>query len=255
MWHFLDERQEAVLQKYKLKGESNQQFVERVTYSDKDLYQIFERKEAIWGGRNLYAIGREGNITGSNCYVATDPSDSLEDIYRADYHLARTYSYGGGQGLNLSKIRPKNSKVNNTSNTSPGPMVFAEKYSHTTLNTQQAARRGALMLMMNIDHPDIIDFATAKLDLTKINGANISIAMTDEFMEAVLNDEMWEMKFETPYEVITKKVKAKELMEVIAYANHTMGDPGMIFIDNVNNYHLLSEYPDVKFTATNPCGD
>ena len=255
MWKYLDERQEAVLQKYKLKGETNEKFIERVTFGDQNLRDIFQRKEAIWGGRNLYAVGREGNITGSNCYVATDPEDSLEDIYRADYHLARTYSYGGGQGLNLSKIRPKNSKVNNTSNTSPGPMVFAEKYSHTTLNTQQASRRGALMLMMNIDHPDIMDFATAKLDLTKINGANISIAMTNDFMEAVLNDELWEMKFETPYEVITKVVRAKELMEVIAYANHTMGDPGMIFIDNVNDYHLLSEYPDVTFTATNPCGE
>ena len=255
MWHFLDERQEAVLYKYKLKGETNEQFVDRVTHGNKDLYQIFQRKEGIWGGRNLYAVGREGNITGSNCYVATDPEDSLADIYRADYHLARTYSYGGGQGLNLSKIRPKNARVNNTSNTSPGPMVFAEKYSHTTLNTQQASRRGALMLMMNMDHPDILDFATAKLDLNKINGANISIAMRDDFMEAVENDTDWEMTFETPYEIITKRVRARDLMEVIAYANHTMGDPGMIFIDNVNNYHLLSEYPDVKFTATNPCGE
>jgi len=255
MWDNLDERQEVVLSKYKKKGETHEEFIERISLGDKELYEIFKNKEGLWGGRNLYAIGREGNITGSNCYVATDPEDSLEDIYRADYHLARTYSYGGGQGLNLSKIRPKDAKVNNTSSTSPGPMVFAEKYSHTTLNTQQAKRRGALMLMMNIDHPDVLDFATAKLDLTKINGANISLAMTDDFIKAAANDEMWEMSFETPYEVITKRVRARDLMEVIAYANHTMGDPGMIFIDNVNNYHLLSEYPDVKFTATNPCGE
>lgn len=255
MWDNLDERQEVVLSKYKKKGETHEEFVERVTFGNKELYEIFKNKEGIWGGRNLYAIGREGNITGSNCYVAKDPEDSLEDIYRADYHLARTYSYGGGQGLNLSKIRPKDAKVNNTSSTSPGPMVFAEKYSHTTLNTQQAKRRGALMLMMNIDHPDVLDFATAKLDLTKINGANISLAMNDEFMKAAANGDMWEMTFETPYEIITKKANAKDLLEVIAYANHTMGDPGMIFIDNVNNYHLLSEYPDVKFSATNPCGE
>lgn len=255
MWDNLDERQEVVLSKYKLKGETHEEFLRRVTFGNEDLFNIFLNKEGIWGGRNLYAIGREGNITGSNCYVATDPEDNLKDIYRADYHLARTYSFGGGQGLNLSKIRPKDAKVNNTSSTSPGPMVFAEKYSHTTLNTQQAKRRGALMLMMNVDHPDILDFATAKLDLSKINGANISIAMTDYFMEAVAKDTMWEMTFETPYEIITKFVKARDLMEVIAYSNHTMGDPGMIFIDNVNNYHLLSEYSDVYFTATNPCGE
>jgi len=255
MWDNLDERQEVVLSKYKKKGETNEEFIQRISLGDKELYEIFKNKEGLWGGRNLYAIGRDGNITGSNCYVATDPEDSLEDIYRADYHLARTYSFGGGQGLNLSKIRPKDSKVNNTSSTSPGPMVFAEKYSHTTLNTQQAKRRGALMLMMNIDHPDVLDFATAKLDLSKINGANISLAMSDAFIHAAANDDTWEMTFTTPYEKITRRVRARDLMEVIAYANHTMGDPGMIFIDNVNNYHLLSEYPDVKFTATNPCGE
>jgi ribonucleoside-diphosphate reductase alpha chain len=255
MWHDLDERQEIVLSKYRQKGESIPQFIDRVTFGNAELKKIFEQKEGIWGGRNLYAIGREGNITGSNCYVATDPTDSLEDIYRADYHLARTYSYGGGQGLNLSKIRPKNSAVNNTSNTSPGPMVFAEKFSHTTLNTQQEQRRGALMLVMNIDHPDIIDFATAKLDLNKINGANISIAMTNDFFTAVALDEDWEMEFETPYQFIKKIVRAKDLMDVITYANHTMGDPGMLFIDNVNDYHLLSHYPNVKYTATNPCGE
>jgi ribonucleoside-diphosphate reductase alpha chain len=255
MWDNLDERQEVVLSKYKLKGETHEEFLKRVTFGNEELFEIFKNKEGIWGGRNLYAIGREGNITGSNCYVAKDPEDSLEDIYRADYHLARTYSFGGGQGLNLSKIRPKDAKVNNTSSTSPGPMVFAEKYSHTTLNTQQAKRRGALMLMMDVSHPDILDFATAKLDLTKINGANISLAITDDFMEAVENDGIWEMTFETPYQIITRTAKARDLMEVIAYANHTMGDPGMVFIDNVNRYHLLSEYPDVKFTATNPCGE
>jgi ribonucleoside-diphosphate reductase alpha chain len=255
MWNDLDERQEIVLSKYRKKGESVEQFIDRVTFGNPELKEIFEQKEGIWGGRNLYAIGREGNITGSNCYVATDPSDSLEDIYRADYHLARTYSYGGGQGLNLSKIRPKNSAVNNTSNTSPGPMVFAEKFSHTTLNTQQEQRRGALMLVMNIDHPDILDFATAKLDLSKINGANISIAMTQDFFNAVALDKDWEMEFQTPYQYIKKTVRAKDLMDVITYANHTMGDPGMLFIDNVNDYHLLSNYENVKYTATNPCGE
>jgi len=122
--------------------------------------------------------------------VVTDPEDSLKDIYRADYEIARTYSYGGGQGMNLSKIRPKGAKVNNSSNTTPGVMVFAEKYSHTTLNTQQESRRGALMLVMNIDHPDAIDFITSKLDLSKINGANISLAITDDFMKAYNDDDI-----------------------------------------------------------------
>ncbi|MDD3123613.1 MAG: adenosylcobalamin-dependent ribonucleoside-diphosphate reductase [Candidatus Izemoplasmatales bacterium] len=254
-WKDNDERQDLILQKYILHNESKQDFLKRISLGKASLEKVFRKKEAIFGGRNLYAIGREGNITGSNCYVTEDPEDNLESIYKVDYQIARTYSYGGGQGMNLSKIRPKGAKVNNSSNTTPGVMVFAEKYSHTTLNTQQDNRRGALMLVMNIDHPDIIDFITTKLDLNKINGANISIALTDDFMLAAKNDESWVMKFETPYELIEKRVPARKLLELLGYAAHTMGDPGVIFIDHVNDYHLLSEYPDVHFSATNPCGE
>jgi len=254
-WGDNDERQDLILQKYLLDNETKRDFIKRVAINRPALEKILRHKEAIFGGRNLYAIGREGNITGSNCYVTEDPQDNLESIYKVDYQIARTYSYGGGQGMNLSNIRPKGAKVNNSSNTTPGVMVFAEKYSHTTLNTQQDNRRGALMLVLNVDHPDIIDFITTKLDLNKINGANISIALTDDFMNAVENDDIWTMKFETPYEVIEKRVKAKQLLELIAYSAHTMGDPGIMFIDKMNDYHFLSEYDEVKFTATNPCGE
>lgn len=254
-WSDNDERQDMILTKYLLAGETKKQFIERTTFGRLALRKIFRNKEAVFGGRNLYAIGREGNITGSNCYVTQDPEDNLESIYKADYQIARTYSYGGGQGMNLSKIRPKGAKVNNTSNTTPGVMVFAEKYSHTTLSTQQDNRRGALMLVLNIDHPDIIDFITTKLDLNKVNGANISIALKDDFMMAVKNDESWKMNFETPYEKIEKVIKARDLLELIGYSAHTMGDPGVIFIDHMNDYHFLSEYEDVKFSATNPCGE
>jgi|GEM_PF-530996 len=254
-WSDNDDRQDMILQKYLLRNETKKDFIKRVSLGKPSLEKILRKKEAIFGGRNLYAIGRDGNITGSNCYVTEDPEDNLESIYKVDYQIARTYSYGGGQGMNLSKIRPKGAKVNNSSNTTPGVMVFAEKYSHTTLNTQQDNRRGALMLVMNIDHPDIIDFITTKLDLNKINGANISIALTDAFMQAAKDNLPWYLKFETPYETIEKKVKARDLLELLAYAAHTMGDPGVMFIDHINQYHFLSEYPEIHFTATNPCGE
>ena len=254
-WSSNDERQDLILQKYTKKNETKAQFIERISLGNPNLAKIFRNKEGIWGGRNLYAIGREGNITGSNCYVATAPKDSMQDIYRAAYEIARTYSYGGGQGMNLSQLRPKGAKVNNSSNTTPGVMTFAELYSFITLNTQQENRRGALMLVLNIDHPDVIDFITAKLDINKINGANISLAVTDKFMKAVENDEMWVMRFETAHEIIQKEVKARELMRLIAYANHTVGDPGFLLMDRINNYHLLSEYDEVVFNSTNPCGE
>ena len=254
-WSDNDERQDLILQKYLLPNETKKEFLKRVSFNRPALEKILRHKEAIFAGRNLYAIGRKGNITGSNCYVTEDPEDSLESIYKVDYQIARTYSYGGGQGMNLSKIRPKGAKVNNSSNTTPGVMVFAEKYSHTTLNTQQESRRGALMLVLNVDHPDVIDFVTTKLDLNKINGANISVALTDDFMRTVENDGLWEMRFVTPYEDIIKSVRAKDLLQLISYSAHTMGDPGVMFIDHMNDYHLMSEYDEVKFTATNPCGE
>ncbi|MGM0496167.1 MAG: adenosylcobalamin-dependent ribonucleoside-diphosphate reductase [Bacillota bacterium] len=254
-WSDNDERQDLILQKYLLPNENKKEFLKRVSFKRPALQKILRHKEAIFAGRNLYAIGRDGNITGSNCYVTEDPKDNLESIYKVDYQIARTYSYGGGQGMNLSNIRPKGAKVNNSSNTTPGVMVFAEKYSHTTLNTQQDSRRGALMLVLNDNHPDIIDFITAKLDLNKINGANISVAISDDFMKAVEADDTWELTYETPYEQILKKVRAKDLLELIGYSAHTMGDPGVMFIDNMNDYHLMSEYDEVKFTATNPCGE
>ena len=254
-WSTNDDRQDLILSKYTKDGESKKEFIERVTIGNSDLAKIFRNREGIWGGRNLYAVGREGNITGSNCYVATAPKDNLEDIYRVDYEIARTYSFGGGQGFNLSNLRPKGALVNNSSNTTPGVMTFAEKFSHTTLNTQQENRRGALMLVLNVDHPDVIEFVTKKLDLSAVNGANISLAVTDAFMSAVENDEDWVMKFETPHESIEKRVRARQLMHLIAYANHTVGDPGFLLMDNINNYHLLSEYPEVHFNATNPCGE
>lgn len=254
-WSDNDERQDLILQKYLINGETKKDFIKRIAFGKTSLEKIFRRKEAIFGGRNLYAIGRSGNITGSNCYVVKDPEDSLESIYLVDYQIARTYSYGGGQGMNLSKIRPKGAKVNNSSNTTPGVMVFAEKYSHTTLNTQQDSRRGALMLVLDIDHPDVIDFITTKLDLSKVNGANISVAISKDFMEAVKADKDWVMKFETPYQIIEKKVKAQDLLNLIGYSAHTMGDPGVILIDRMNDYHFLSEYPNLRFSATNPCGE
>ena len=233
-WSDNDERQDLILQKYLLPNETKKEFLKRVSFKRPALEKILRHKEAIFAGRNLYAIGRAGNITGSNCYVTEDPQDNLESIYKVDYQIARTYSYGGGQGMNLSKIRPKGAKVNNSSNTTPGVMVFAEKYSHTTLNTQQESRRGALMLVLNVDHPDVIDFITTKLDL---------------------NDDFWEMRFVTPYEDITKTVKAKDLLVLISDSAHTMGDPGVMFIDHMNDYHFMSEYDEVQFTATNPCGE
>ncbi len=254
-WSDNDERQDLILQKYLLPNETKKEFLKRISFKRPALEKILRHKEAVFAGRNLYAIGREGNITGSNCYVTEDPEDNLESIYKVDYQIARTYSYGGGQGMNLSKIRPKGAKVNNSSNTTPGVMVFAEKYSHTTLNTQQESRRGALMLVLNVDHPDVIDFITTKLDLNKINGANISVAISDEFMKAVQNDDIWKMRYTTPYEDIIKKIKARDLLKLISYSAHTMGDPGVMFIDHMNDYHFMSEYDEVRFTATNPCGE
>jgi len=134
-------------------------------------------------------------------------------------------------------------------------MNAADRYSYTTTKTQQDDRRGALMLVLDVDHPDVIDFITTKLNTEMIPGANISLGISDKFMRAVVADEDWVMIFETRHEKIKKTVKAKELMNLLAYANHTVGDPGFLLMDKINSWHLLSEYEEVFFNCTNPCGE
>lgn len=194
-------------------------------------------------------------VIAHNCYVLEAPYDNLESIFDCAKNLARTYSYGGGVGIDLSRLAPKGSKVRNAAKESSGAVSFMDLYSMVTGLIAQAGRRGALMISMDCDHPDIEEFIDIKKDLDKVTKANISVKVTDAFMEAAVNNQPFNLSFtrEETGETVEKTVNAKDLLMKLAYNNWDMGEPGILFWDKINNWNLLSEHPGFEYAGVNPC--
>jgi len=244
--------------KYKNGNETFEEWLDRVSDGDEDLKELIKTKKFLFGGRILASRGlqKKGKkITYSNCFVNTPPSDDLESIYDTAKKMARTYSFGGGVGVDISKLRPKNAKTNNAANNSTGAVSFMELYDMTTGLISQNGRRGALMLSLSCEHPDLEDFIKIKQQTDKITKANISIRVTDDFMKAVIDDKDWTMTFkvDSTGEVITKTKKARDLMKMIAEGNHNFAEPGFLYWDNINNWNLLSEDEEFEYAGVNPC--
>ena len=246
--------------KYKYDSETFKEWLERISNGDSLLKEAIVNKEFIFAGRilanrGLHKLGRK--ITYSNCYVLTPPEDNLESIFETAKKLARTFSYGGGCGIDISNLRPRGTVVNNSAMETTGSVSFMDLYNLTTEIIGQNGRRGALMLSLSIDHPDIQDFIGIKGDLSKVQKANISVRMTDEFMEKVKNDELFQLKFEVidTDEVLKKEVKARELFKELARQNWNYAEPGMLFWDRISNWNLLSEDENFEFAGTNPCAE
>ena len=207
------------------------------------------------GGRVMHGAGREDakrRPTLSNCYVIPIEEDSLEGIYRCISESAMVYRTGGGVGTDLSILRPEGAAVNATIDHSPGATAFMNLFSESTNTVSQAGRRGALMLTIRVDHPDVEKFITIKNDprRTKVQYANISVLLTHEFMQAVINDTDFALRWggET-----YRTVKAKELWFKIIKNAHASAEPGIIFWDTMKDYHNV-EYAN-PLTSTNPCGE
>jgi ribonucleoside-diphosphate reductase alpha chain len=207
------------------------------------------------GGRVMHGAGREDarrRPTLANCYVIPIEDDSLEGIYRCITESAMVYRTGGGVGTDLSILRPEGASVNATIDHSPGATAFMNLFSESTNTVSQAGRRGALMLTMRVDHPDIERFITIKNDprRIKVQHANISVLITHEFMNAVINDTDFELRWGGK---TYRKVKAKELWFKIIKNAHASAEPGIIFWDTMKDYHNV-EYAN-PLSSTNPCGE
>ena len=177
--------------KYKYDGETFEAWLNRVSGGDKELKEMIINKEFIFAGRilsnrGLAKLGRK--ITYSNCYVVTPPEDNLESIFDTAKKLARTYSYGGGCGVDISKLRPKGAEVNNSAKYTTGSISFMDLYNMTTDIIGQKGRRGALMISIDVNHPDVEEFIKVKSDLNKVQKANISVRVDENFMKAVIED-------------------------------------------------------------------
>ena len=246
--------------KYRYNNESFDEWVDRVSGGDEDVKELILSKKFLFAGRILSNRGTQTNgrkVTYSNCYVIPPPEDSLESIFDCAKSLARTFSYGGGCGIDISKLSPKGAHINNAAKETSGAISFMDLYSLTTELIGQNGRRGALMISISCDHPDIEDFITIKSDLDKITKANLSIRVTDEFMRAVENDSTYTLSFtrEETGEEIKKTIKAKELFDKFCYMNWDYGEPAFLFWDRVKSYNLLSEDDAFEYAGVNPCAE
>jgi ribonucleoside-diphosphate reductase alpha chain len=193
----------------------------------------------------------------SNCVVMPELYDSYGGVFQTDQQLAQLFKRRCGVGIDISSLRPAGSHVSNAAKTTSGAVSFMERFSNTTREVAQNGRRGALMITMDIAHPDIMDFITVKQDLKKVTGANISVRLSDEFMEAVdkETDFMLRWPINSVNPSITRNVNARELWDVIIKCAHNTAEPGLIFWDRQHKYSTSSVYPGYENISTNPCSE
>ncbi len=188
----------------------------------------------------------------SACFVLPI-KDSLDNIFTTLKNAALIHQSGGGTGFNFSKLRPKNDRVTSSYGTSSGPIAFIKIYDTATENVKQGGkRRGANMGILNVDHPDIEAFITSKSDKNSFQNFNISVGITDDFMEAVKSDLSWSLINPRTLEV-EKKLDARLLWQCIAEEAWKTGDPGLLFLNTINDTNPTPNLGRIE--STNPCGE
>lgn len=227
-------------------------------YSEDFIYSVFKDfGEIIPQGSPMSGIGSQQLVSLGNCYVLTPPSDSYGGIHFTDEQLTQISKRRGGVGIDISKLRPDGSPTTNSSRTSTGIVPFMERFSNSIREVGQRGRRGALMTTICVHHPQVLDFARAKLDKTKVTGSNISIRLSDEFLLAVQNDteyeQRWPVESKTP--VISKMVSACEVWKEIIHVAWLTAEPGLLFWGNILRESPADCYKLFGFetVSTNPC--
>lgn len=245
---------------------------ERKFWEDK-FYDVMKGFKFIPGGRILSGAGTGFQVTYFNCFVIPSPKDSRDGILDSLKQLVEIQSRSGGVGLNLSSLRPRGARVKKVNGFSSGPITWAGLFSYATHDVVQqgGSRRGATMLMLWDWHPDIEEFITVKQDLSKINGANLSVCVSDKLMEAIKNDSDWDLVYpdldDPEYDEkwdgeldnwkalgkkikVYKTVKARDLWNLICEAAWRSAEPGLHFLDRSNK--RSNTYYFEKLAATNP---
>ena len=229
-------------------------------------YEVFDLikdfKYIIPQGGSMSGIGNVKQVVSlSNCFVIGNKgeSDSYGGVMRIDEEQVQLMKRRGGVGHDLSHIRPKGTPVKNSALTSTGVVPFMERYSNSTREVGQDGRRGALMLSMDIHHPNAEDFMNAKLEEGKVTGANISLRVSDEFMAAATSDGEFTQQYPigVKHPHITQKTKAKPLLDKLVYNAWKSAEPGILFWDTIIKESVADCYADdgYKTVSTNPCGE
>ncbi|MCK5156655.1 MAG: adenosylcobalamin-dependent ribonucleoside-diphosphate reductase [Spirochaetales bacterium] len=227
------------------------------------------------GGRILTGAGTDQNLTYYNCYVIPSPKDSRGGIMETLAQMTEIMSRGGGVGMNLASLRPRHAYVKGVNGRSSGSVSWGALYSFVTgLIEQGGSRRGALMLILDVWHPDILDFVNSKREMGKIENANISVGITDDFMKAVREDREWttcfpdttDLDYNTLWDgdintwkkagkkiVEYKTLKARDIWDSIIKSAWVSAEPGLFFIDRYN--HMSNSWYYSSIRCTNPCGE
>jgi len=195
-----------------------------------------------------------GWIGAHNCYVLPVQDDSIESIFDWMKQAARTYSLGGGVGTDISVLRPRGAAVNNAARSSTGSVSFMELFSLTTGTIGQSGRRGALMITIADNHPDVFDFVRVKRNLDKVRFANISVRVSDQFMSAVESDREFTLEFRNDRAEMRKTIRARELWSELIRGARDYAEPGLIFWDSIKRWST-SEYNGMGVITTNPCSE
>ena len=244
--------------KYLHNNETFDEWLKRVSGGNKDVEDLIVEKKFLPGGRILSNRGvTDSKVTYSNCYVISPPEDNIESIYDCCKNLARTYSYGGGCGIDISKLAPAGAKVHNQARSTSGAVSFMETFSQVTAQIGQNGRRGALMISIDCHHPDLLEFIDIKTKPDSVTKANISVKVTDDFMQAVKDDKEWMMSFTRPEtgETITKTARAVDIFNKLCQNNWDWAEPGILFWDRIENWNLLSNNDEFHYAGTNPCAE
>lgn len=254
---------------------SVEQTAEKKLEWEEKFRKLMDDWKYVPAGRIFTGAGTGQNLTFYNCYVIPSPKDSRGGIFETLGQMAEIMSRGGGVGINVSSLRPRYAYVKGVNGRSSGAVSWASLYSFVTgLIEQGGSRRGALMLILNVWHPDVMDFISAKKEAGKITNANISVGITDDFMKAVKEDSSWDLVFpdtsdplyakewdgnmtkwkELGGKIIKHKtVRAQDIWENIIQSAWASAEPGMYFIDRANYYSNSWYYSPLP--CTNPCGE
>ncbi len=243
---------------------------------EKDFFWAMKDFKYIPGGRILAGAGTGFAVTFYNCFVIPSPKDSRDGILETLKQMVEIMARGGGVGINLSSLRPRGARVKKVNGFSSGPINWAELFSVATKDIiqQGGTRRGALMLMLWDWHPDIEEFITIKQDLTRITGANLSVCVSDSFMEAVEKDFNWQLVFpdldDPEYDEkwngdlvewkkmgkkvkVYKVVKARHIWDLISKAAWRSAEPGVVFMERYNK--VYNNWYWNRINCVNPCGE
>jgi ribonucleoside-diphosphate reductase alpha chain len=195
-----------------------------------------------------------GWLGAHNCYVIPVHDDSIESIFDWMKEAARTYSLGGGVGTDISGLRPRGAPVNNAARSSTGSVSFMELFSLTTGTIGQSGRRGALMITIADNHPDVLDFVKVKRNLDKVRYANISVRVSDAFMSAVESDGSFTLEFHNDRTDVKRSIRARDLWSELIRGARDYAEPGLVFWDSIKRWST-SEYNGMGVITTNPCSE